>query len=99
MVWGGRREEGSGWGTHVYLWWIHFDIRQNQYNIVKFKNKIKLQKKENVLQLKKKKRHASYENKINLLTASKLKERKKRNTQKHFPSRTLMAKLTSLTHL
>ena len=20
MVWGGRREEGSGWGTHVYLW-------------------------------------------------------------------------------
>jgi len=18
--WGGRREEGSGWGTHVYLW-------------------------------------------------------------------------------
>ena len=41
MVWGGRREEGSGWGTHVYLWWIHFDIWQNQYNIVKFKNKIK----------------------------------------------------------
>jgi len=29
MVWGGRREEGSGWGTHVYLWWIHFDILQN----------------------------------------------------------------------
>ena len=29
MVWGGRREEGSGWGTHVYLWWIHFDIWQN----------------------------------------------------------------------
>ena len=20
MVWGGRREEGSGWGTHIYLW-------------------------------------------------------------------------------
>ena len=19
MVWGGRRDEGSGWGTHVYL--------------------------------------------------------------------------------
>ena len=31
------REEGSGWGTHVYLWQIHFDIWQNQYNIVKFK--------------------------------------------------------------
>ena len=45
MVWGGRREEESGWGTHVYLWRIHFDIWQNQYNIVKFKNKIKLEKK------------------------------------------------------
>ena len=44
MVWGGRREEGSGWRTHVYLWWIHFNIWQNQYNIVKFKNKIKLKK-------------------------------------------------------
>jgi len=38
---GGRREEGSGWGTHLYLWRIHIDIWQNQYNIVKFKNKIK----------------------------------------------------------
>ena len=27
--WGGRREEGSGWGTQVYLWQIHFDIWQN----------------------------------------------------------------------
>ena len=43
--WGGRREEGSGWGTHVYLWQIHFDIWQNQYNIVKL-NKIKFKKKE-----------------------------------------------------
>ena len=25
----GRREEGSGWGTQVYLWRIHFDIWQN----------------------------------------------------------------------
>ena len=31
--------------THVYLWRIHFDIWQNQYNIVKLKNKIKLKKK------------------------------------------------------
>ena len=23
MVWRGRRGEGSGWGTRVYLWWIH----------------------------------------------------------------------------
>ena len=37
MVWGGRREEGSGWGARVYLWQIHFDVWQNQYNIVKFK--------------------------------------------------------------
>ena len=44
IVWGGRREEGSGWGTHVYLWRIHFDTWQNQYNIVKLKNKIKLKK-------------------------------------------------------
>ena len=39
MVWGGRREEGSGWGTHVYLWRIHADIWQNQYNIVKKERK------------------------------------------------------------
>jgi len=34
---------------HVYLWWIHFDIWQNQYNIVRLKNKIKF-KKELILQ-------------------------------------------------
>ena len=39
MVRGGRREEGSGWGTRVLR--IHVDIWQNQYNIVKLKNKIK----------------------------------------------------------
>ena len=39
----GGREEGSAWGTHVYLWHIHFDIWQNQYNIVKL-NKIKFKK-------------------------------------------------------
>ena len=38
---GGRWERGSGWGTRVYLWWIHVDIWQNQYNIVKLKNKKK----------------------------------------------------------
>ena len=41
MVRGGRREEGSGWGTRVYLWQIHVDIWQNQYNIVKVKKKKK----------------------------------------------------------
>ena len=41
------REAGGGFGmgNHVYLWWIHFDIWQNQYNIVKLKNKIKIKKK------------------------------------------------------
>ena len=46
MVWGGRMEEGSGWGTHVCLWQIHFDIWQNQYNTVKLKKK-KVTKKKN----------------------------------------------------
>ena len=45
MVQGGRREEGSGWGTRVYLWWIHVDIWQNQYNIVKLKKNNKKIKK------------------------------------------------------
>ena len=35
MVWGGRREEGSGWGTCVHPWWIRVDVWQNQYSIVK----------------------------------------------------------------
>ena len=29
----------------IYLWLIHLDIWQSQYNIVKFKNKIKFKKK------------------------------------------------------
>ena len=28
-------EGGSGLGTRVYPWWIHVDVWQNQYNIVK----------------------------------------------------------------
>ena len=39
MVQGGRREGGSGWGMHVYLWRIHVDVWQNQYNIVSKKKK------------------------------------------------------------
>ena len=35
MVWGGRWERGSGWGTRVQPRWIHVNIWQNQYNIVK----------------------------------------------------------------
>ena len=45
MVRGGRREKGSRWGARVYLWQIHVDTWQNQYNIVKLKNKIKKRKK------------------------------------------------------
>ena len=47
MVVGGRREEGLGWGTYVYLWRIHVDIWQNQYSIIKLKNKIKKKKRNN----------------------------------------------------
>ena len=35
---------GSGWGTHVHSWRIHVDVWQNQYNIVKLKNKLKKNK-------------------------------------------------------
>ena len=41
QVRGGRREEDSGLGTRVYLWQIHVDIWQNQYNIVNLKNFLK----------------------------------------------------------
>ena len=50
----GNRYQGAEWmagqlqrRTHIYLWQIHFDIRQNQYNIVKL-NKIKLKKKKRI---------------------------------------------------
>ena len=41
MVQGWRREDGSRWGERVYLWQIHVDVWQSQYNIIKLKNKIK----------------------------------------------------------
>ena len=25
----GEARRGSGWGTRVYLWWIHIDVWQN----------------------------------------------------------------------
>ena len=25
----------GGWGTRVHQWWMHVDVWQNQYNIVK----------------------------------------------------------------
>ena len=30
-----ERGRGSGWETRVRPWWIHVDVWQNQYNIVK----------------------------------------------------------------
>ena len=54
---GTGREEGPGWGTRVYLWWIHVDIWQNQYNIVKFKNKKKKKKFSTTKTKKNKKTH------------------------------------------
>jgi len=35
MVWGGRSEGGSEWGTCVHPWRMHVDVWQNQYDIVK----------------------------------------------------------------
>ena len=35
MVRGRWRERASGWGTRLYLWRIHVEVWQNQYNIVK----------------------------------------------------------------
>ena len=35
MFWGGRWEGGSCLGMHVHPWWIHVNVWQNQYNIVK----------------------------------------------------------------
>ena len=35
MVWGGRWEGDSGWGTHVHPWLTHVSVWQKQYNIVK----------------------------------------------------------------
>ena len=46
MIWGGWWEGGSGLGAHVHLWWIHVNVWQNQYSIVKQKNKIKKSKKQ-----------------------------------------------------
>ena len=46
MDWYLQSDQQRHWLRNKVLWRIHFDIWQNQYNYVKFKNKIKLKKKE-----------------------------------------------------
>ena len=38
----GMGEGPSCLGTHVHPWWIRVDVWQNQYSIVKLKNKINI---------------------------------------------------------
>ena len=49
MGWGGRREGGSGWGTHVNPWLIHVDVWQKplQYCKVISLQLIKINEKKN----------------------------------------------------
>ena len=38
--WRGRWEGGSGWGTHVNPWLVHFNVLQNPLQLKKKKNEI-----------------------------------------------------------
>ena len=38
MGWGGRREQGSGWGTHVNPWLIHVNVWQKPLQYCKVIN-------------------------------------------------------------
>ena len=38
MGWGGRREGGSGWGTHVNPWLTHVNVRQKPLKYCKVIN-------------------------------------------------------------
>ena len=45
MGWGGRREGGSGWGTHVNPWLIHANVWQKPlqyYKVISLINKWEL---------------------------------------------------------
>ena len=42
--WGGRWEGDPGLGACIHPWWIHVNVWQNQYSIVK-ENKVKKNKK------------------------------------------------------
>ena len=50
MGWGGRWEEGSGWGTHVHPWLVHVNVWQKppQYcKVTSLRFKKKMKKNEN----------------------------------------------------
>ena len=50
MGWGGRWEEGSGWGTHVHPWLVHVNVWQKppQYcKVTSLQLKKKMKKNEN----------------------------------------------------
>ena len=49
--WRGRWEGGSGWGTHVNPWLIHFNVWQNSLQIKKKNCKLCKKKKKEYLQL------------------------------------------------
>ena len=66
MGWGGRREGGSGWGTHVNPWLIHVDVWQNPlqyYKVISFQQ-IKINGK------KKKKREPEFGKAWNVICGS-----------------------------
>ena len=44
MVQGGKREKGSGWGTHVHPWLIHMNVWQKLPQYCKV-NSLQLKKK------------------------------------------------------
>ena len=64
MEWGGEREGGSGWGTHVNPWLIHFNVWQNplQYCKVISLQLIKINEKKKEKTLK----HLIHEHQITL---------------------------------
>ena len=41
MGWGGRREGGLGWGTHVNPWLIHVNVWQKPLQLIKINGKKK----------------------------------------------------------
>ena len=57
MRWGGRREEGSGWGTHVNPWLIHVNVWQKPLQYCKVINLqlIKINEKKSIMEKNRKK--------------------------------------------